>query len=189
MQILVWESGRRDRSSAFLTSCWGCQYWGSTNQTLSSKALSWISKIDGLDAYRVQCNLSVTWTAKPYQWGKKSERKRDLAWPFSGPQIFFYCTPTPALPFFLVKGGLCLEQRVSYHIFSRVFLFQNSNKKAGILEMVKGFSFDLMQYHSTEPPYAPSLHKINARPFILALSLSLRCLWNSAGYIKHFLWT
>lgn len=52
------------------------------------------------------------------------------------------------------------------HFRPSLCYFLTAMKKQDILEMVRGFSFDLRQYRSTEPPYVHPFNKINVMPLL-----------------------
>ena len=106
--------------------------------------------------------------------GKDQEREL-METVFPVPPVFFYCTPSPTLSFAGGEwgGSVWSKESATITFSAESSYFITTMKRQGILGTVKGFSFDLMQYHSSEPPYAHTFNKINAMSFTLALPLEM----------------
>ena len=125
--------------------------------------------------------------------GKRSREERNsLRQYFLFLGVCFFSAALPSPPSLCLGTALFGAGNLLPSHFSAAssWFFIAATKRQGTVELVKGFSFDLTQYHFSKTSNTHFLSKINAVSFTLALSLS----WdvsgnNSAVHGKFFLWT
>ena len=123
--------------------------------------------------------------------GKRSRQERNsLQQDFLFLRVCFFSTVLTSPPSLWLERALFGAGNLLPAHFSAAssWFFIAATKRQGTLELVKGFIFDLTQYHFSKTSSAHLLSKINAVSFTLALSLS----WDVSGTIVHgkfFLWT